>query len=319
MCRTKECRYGTVVCSVVVCIWCVRNQVGGAEIEPAELKALNGRRAVKSAEVEINTEIKKRGDGDAVVLLRDRREIFLSNDRIRNDVVLPYDAAARQYGESFRVVTYESDGVVTRYSTEVDEAGRKRVVSIQPKSDDSVLIDPRFLGMFTSNALNLSNQSLESIVGRTDRVKSTTSVCERYGETCEMVEYMREDGRNVRLWISPSKGYSVVAIETSGGTEDDRKYVLRVESSVELDTRSGVWFPVEVQTEEVVNGATVESSVTSVRVKTLNANLDETVFSLAGLGLPKGQIVSRFGAGGLEQWDGESLVRPVRPSVPRVK
>ena len=303
MCRTKECRYGAVVCSVVVCIWCVRNQVGGAEIEPAELKALNGRRAVKSAEVEINTEIKKRGDGDAMVLLRDRREIFLSDDRIRNDVVIPYDAAhARQYGESFRVVTYESDGVVTRYSTEVDEAGRKRVVSIQPKSDDSVLIDPRFLGMCTSNALNLSNQSLESIVGRTDRVKSSVSVCERHGETCEMVEYVREDGRNVRLWISPSKGYSVVAIETSGGTEDDRKYVLRVESSVELNTRSGVWFPVKVQTEEVVDGATVESSVTSVRVKTLNANLDETVFSLAGLGLPKGQIVSRFGAGGLEQW-----------------
>lgn len=118
------------------------------------------------------------------------------------------------------------------------------------------------------------------------------------------------------IWLVPNAGMSLLRAELR--EFDDHATTIRtVESELQQFPEIGAWFPKRMVRETTVGDKTTRHQTITVREAAFGNAPNDFVFTLAGLGLPKGKRISDRSRGPREtvlQWDGQQII-PVRGPI----
>jgi hypothetical protein len=135
------------------------------------------------------------------------------------------------------------------------------------------------------------------------------------GEAVQRVEYERKDGCWIRAWISPAKSYSVLRMEIAARRDDGSEWVTSIECRPKAHNNGAVWFPESVTARKHRNGELIEEEIATIRSAAFNQPVDPALFTLEGLGMPPGHMISDLSNASTGTWDGEKVV-PLRAPPP---
>ncbi len=193
-----------------------------------------------------------------------------------------------------------------------------RIVDVNDlnSADQMRQVDPRKLGVIPNTVLNLVHSPLDRNLGNPERKACTEQEALLGDEECRLVTIEPPRGATVRYWIVPEKNYGVIQVQTDSLGEGKQG---RFRATSELEqVRDGVWFPRRVDFERRENDQVVRAEHSEIRVVSLNEEIDESVFTLAGAEIPVGWPIwdARYEDGRSRVWDGSRVVLRDQPVPP---
>jgi hypothetical protein len=287
-----------------------------------ELRTLAARRAIVSGEVEF--ELVRTFDPAEPGQRYEWRATF-DGERVRCDVIRRLagssGAADTPDASEVRRAAFTQNGFF-RYSQRSRREGSTQVRygfrSAKPCSPLIAVgkIDPCLIGVVAADPFVLHSASLESSLALPDRANTSVESKRLGGLETWRIQYDRGDGARVRMWIAPSQDYNVVRAieELDYGCES-------VTHTIECENRKygvpGIWFPHQVRYQRFVDGKRYYGVVLTVVKASFNQPVDEQVFTLAGMDIPRGTPI--FDLPGPREcpliWDGRRVV-PASVSSP---
>jgi hypothetical protein len=176
----------------------------------------------------------------------------------------------------------------------------------RPKSTIEVP-DPRRLGLIAWTFSTISQLGFEVHFVRPDRDQFRVEAGIDGGEPIWKVRYrIPRAGRPAfgEYWLAPKKGGMPIYIEVSGG-EGNQSTKQSVKVNLRQYGPNGIWFPEQVVFRYFQGASVVDEEVDSVEEAVFGESVPDRLFTVAGLGLPKGRVVSLDGD--LMIWSGERL------------
>ncbi len=249
------------------------------------------------------------------------RTVWLDGSKIRGEIIREkgpnpghrfvscYNCERDGYG-----ITWADLPQLAATMNRLNEAGK-------PKCDDS--IDPRQLGFLpiVSDALRPWQTRLNAYIGATDHTNATISQTTLNGVDCWLLGWnIRDTKLAVKVWVAPTKGYSVLRLQV----EEPQKFLKLVDSEVELHIPSGIWFPSKIVYQDFGNKTLRGKEIIEVETISINEHIDPSIFTLAGLNFPDGTYIampeaSKSGVwrnGELQARDASVLFQDTTPPVP---
>ena len=282
----------------------------GTEIFEVERHALQSRRSVRSGILTSREIIHQKGK-----LFQDRqRSFWFDGPRIRVDTVYhPEHGIEREIqGRNCPEI-----GSFTSYTRTRRDANGQRINTLdfrkmtpKDRADLNHVHDPRYFGMTPDGMGFWYIRTLDHIVARPQRRNATLSQGEWKGKTCLVVQYQGYNGPvtwDIRLWIVPEWGHSVVRIEK----KYTEQFVLvdAVENEVALVGGTEIWFPTRTLSIRTIDGKEAEREDVTIDVKSLNQPVDPKMFRIEGMDIPPNTTVG--GIPGDEKrlyyWDGQRV------------
>ena len=179
------------------------------------------------------------------------------------------------------------------------------------KLEERNLIDPRLLGIYPANFLNLFNANLEVGLLSNGTLRIIEVKDEQVdGRACKQISRELINGVLNKIVIDPAQDYSVIrqeARDKSSGSEVVSIY--RTELSYFPAAKR--WFPTSCVFESRREGEVVAEEKLTIRVEGLNQPVDKRLFSLALMEIPKGTGIQAMGAlarRGITQWNGKEII-----------
>ncbi len=287
-----------------------------------EQRTLSARRAIARGEVEFHV-VRRLHSGK--IEQRYEYRTFFDGQRIRCDMNHPLDstshAASAADALAVRTCVLTEDTYLHYYHVNTPSDSAHVLFKHDPKRPNHLsftrhTVDPRLIGVVPSDPLVLHAKTLESFLALPDR--RNTSVARQMIGDLETwrIEYERGDGTQIRMWIAPSQDYSIVRAavvpESCGGN-----LVSRIECHNRKYGDPGIWFPHRVRYERFLDGKFYYEVVVTVHAARFNQPVDDKVFTLEGMDIPRGTPVFNLSSRwqGHEMWDGSKIV-PVRMHDP---
>jgi hypothetical protein len=175
--------------------------------------------------------------------------------------------------------------------------------------------DPRTLGLIPFPFLCCYDKPLDTLIGRPGR---TNLRGDRTGEgerEVVTIEFDASPTLRGRARVEPAKGHAVTQVEWVA-VGPDRKTLTgtwTLETEYKEVPRTRVWFPAAFTYTDTAGGKETERHRGTVTVASLNERLDPKTFTLAGMGLPPGTVITNVPAdGGIHEWT-EAGLRPWDP------
>ena len=148
--------------------------------------------------------------------------------------------------------------------------------------------DPRFFGYTTAPAGVYRGQTFVPL-GRTDRtdVRVREVVLEQV--TAYEMTWKTLEGAERKIIVRPDKGWNVHSIETKYSVKD-KKYIETLAVDLAAIGIDPVWFPSKVTISQTIDGAlNILDTIVFTNV-TINQPIPPETFTLAGAGIPEGQL-----------------------------
>jgi hypothetical protein len=175
-----------------------------------------------------------------------------------------------------------------------------------PKRD---VFDFRLLGTVFDSPTGFRNHELgEFLALDTGNVRPDVQTVELHGREGKLVTTDYPWGMVLRQWIDVERGPSIVGAEAEFDVKG-KHYLDRVVSH--LRDYEGTWFPEKVVYTRFVNRRLFGASwVTTVEEAEFNTGLQDELFTLTALGVPRGADVQESPPypEGQRVWDGEKLI-----------
>jgi len=158
------------------------------------------------------------------------------------------------------------------------------------KNNEFGVFHPRGLGYSPMGINGLSETGLRTLLGRSDRVSLRVEQDTLEGRTVYRLYYKTKTDANVVVTVSPSQGYGVVRAEVNATS--DGKAVSQWTSSELIQYPGGVWYPRTCEYRYSVGGHIVKQANITVERAEFGQPVDDSTFTLAGLGVSPGQSVN---------------------------
>lgn len=162
--------------------------------------------------------------------------------------------------------------------------------------------DLRTVGLLPISLGILYGHQVRDIIA-VDRMPPTARETEWNGRRCQVVESRTKDGGTRAVWVVPDYEHSIVRAELRG-TSSGKPYLYSVESQLQQYGPRNTWYPKTVRFENRVDNKVVAREDISVREADFG-NVDPVTFTIQGLGLPAGTVVSDGKSSRV--WDGKEL------------
>lgn len=224
-------------------------------------------------------------------------------------------------GDAYRRIecrNCEKAGYYVLYDERKLKDGKVTTLTLAPleKPEPFGVLDPRLLGFLPDHPGALWHHHLETILGRGDRSNQTLKK-DRLGDVdCYVITFETKTQQRYEYWAAPSKGYALLRIGLTN-TKPGRSDRGVVENDLRQFERGGIWFPGTSTYTHTRGGTELTKAVVRVESAEFNAPIDDTAFTLAGMGLRKGLIVDYkqpAGKSELFQWTGQELEKYKQPA-----
>ena len=291
------------------CATAAWGQDASERIAPEETKAVDNRRAIKQLHAEYVAEYTKGPNAR-----RFRRDFWLDGDKLREDVVRPIDmhgTVGERENREFMIVTPEIQCAWSMVGGE-----RNNVAISYRKMKEGALgfsgpgaLDPRLFGFSPYSSGKLRLAELDSVLLTADRTSFSAKNVEFQDRPGRELLFERQNGVRYRVVLRDQGGWQPAFIEVTAkrGGQDLQCQVTVLDFS---EPKPGRFFPKGIHYVRREKGQVVEEEKGTFKVISIDEPIDPVVFTLKGMGVPKGQAVSMMPAGvGLFMWDGEAIVR----------
>jgi hypothetical protein len=181
-----------------------------------------------------------------------------------------------------------------------------------------LLPNPLILGLAPVPWIQTERVKLDAYIGLRNKQDVRITEMEVQGQTRIDIEYQRVVGNvtsEVRIVVAPEQGDSIVSL-TEQTVLGGRKLEFSLHCENELHRETGIWFPSKVAFERHDGDEKAAGRDTcEIEVVSLNARIDDRVFSLEGIEtLKQGTLIHRVGEqpdpnfnDGKARWDGKRL------------
>lgn len=270
------------------------------EILEMEKRIIETRKAIRSGRVVVVTRLTKFTQNPSQENVAKRYETYLKDDNIRAD---------RSVGENRSQTIVTPDTMIRGFSDQspVQVFGPET----RPKIPQEVP-DPRRLGIVNWFYDTLNSHGYEEILLNPNRDQFKVEAGTDAGEPVCKVQFRFSEGNSLRqpkfgeYWLSESKGGMPVYIGIRVGEgEEQRTRSIKVELKEYESGRA--WFPTQVILRFTEGGNVTTEEITTVEEAVFEEDIPDDTFGIAGMGLPKGEIIDFDGK--LATWDGQHVVR----------
>jgi hypothetical protein len=270
------------------------------EIMQREKHLIESRKGIRSGRVTVSTCLTKFVTNPSQENVKTRYVTYFQGDNIRSD---------HEVGKSRSQVVFTPD-------THIRVLSNARMVQFfgsktRPK-DSRTVPDPRRLGIVVWVYDTISGHDYDQVFLNPNRDQFKIEAGADAGEPVWKVSF-RLSAKGlppkfafVEYHFSESKGGLPVYVGIRAG-EGEKQSLASITVKLKQYGPGRVWFPSEVAFRRVRTGNQVtEEQIVTVEEAAFE-EVPEKTFTLAGLGLPKGQLVDMDGM--LLKWNGEGLVR----------
>ena len=284
------------------------------DVDSIESRVLENRRAIESGHLILDIE-------DDSLPSELRITHYFDGDKHRKDSRRPIADTPGEGNPQYSTDIHSyADGAELTFCDMIPTGEGPSGASIRSQKDSTMLpliSHPRMLGMAPCSIGLLHVFHLESFVASTGRKDVSIIPDVRNDIECQLIEYTSYKGFRNRVWIAPSKGHSILRIQSEYESSGGNLYLESVDVDVdEFDTPKGkVWFPTSLHTLQLRNGEIIHEQRVEIEVVSLNEPLDLETFTFVGMGVPVGNSATdlrpearskpMFGGG---VWDGEKIV-----------
>lgn len=281
-------------------------------VEVIETKVIAARRAIVCGEVVIELEIRRGPEKGSAKAFEHSRHLYFDGVKTRCDLLKPATVGGPESRVRVRRVECFSE---TRHVYFCDEV-------ISPRGDMVVLndfdlgveksgpvVDPRMLGLVSSDVAGLVNWEMDSFIGRPDRDQSSVVADTRGEVPCWKVSYRLRRGPWVRYWVDRDHDLNVLRLEVEYPVHG-KPWIDSVETQYQQLEGLVRWFPLTCRYRHAEDGTVTRAEDATVRVVGLNRPVDPAAFTLAGMGVPVGMGVVQLPneLGDSRYWDGSKVV-----------
>lgn len=279
---------GTIVAVLCMSRCCQRVAAfeGKQDISPEFIakSVLNGRKAIRSGDFELTS--KYRSGSRAV-----ERKTQLRFDYDKQFARIDYSIA----GGPVVVKCYgcERADAYVSHSTERMPDGGRYAVQVKParraNGNQEQVIDPRVLGLVTSDSANSFRWAIDSFVGKYNASECEVSSVVEDGRDCVLIVEKGRPPNNavVSSWFHPNQGYSLVRMDVDYGKDA----VDSIHSTIRYFDEYKIWFPSHIEFESKRNGDVVRGESLDIVVNSLNKPCEEFASLTSFPGLDSGTLV----------------------------
>lgn len=282
-----------------------------ADARQAEGRALEARARIRSGDLIITSSGWILADGARQPTGTTLRIIF-DGDRIRNDL---------RYAEgSHREVRARLGREHVFYSDETLPSGETLMANVTDldevklKIDQMRIVDARVLGLVPDAPPNLFRYELDTLVDSSN-TKSIDSAHDDVldGVPCFKVSRTLLNGHRSHVWIDRDRPGAVLRVDTEFDRPGDGHYLFTVRSDYPESGSQGAWYPRSCRFVASRNGEPIAEEESRVEIRSLNSKVDESLLTLAGIGIRPGTGVNQLPprTHDLLQWDGKTI-SPIR-------
>ena len=220
--------------------------------------------------------------------------------------------------------TYESrlilnpDGYMLYSPTEYGTVGR---VALRVGGNDergavaNAYFDPRFVGLLAIPPGLWHAHSAEEFFDSSGGRFREVSTVEFHGVPMVLLVHTTPNGQVIRKWIEPNRQYAVHQVELETKGKSRRIYQIR---SLLKEYPNGVHYPEKCFYKLIRDDIVTETEEWTVVAATFDETINDSVFSIGGLGVGKGNPIVRVPAPDkpveMRLWNGEREVE-VKPEV----
>lgn len=222
-----------------------------------------------------------------------------------------------------------TDDIFVAYSPDVLPDGNRLAVRINHRKDRVAhsldLYDPHLLGCIPCTFMQYHAYDFKNYWERKDRNLQQIGEEIVRGHKCVRLNWRREDGVISRCWFSSESPFDVVQTETQSEVKGD-VLIDRTENEYDsaADSANGLSLPSHIKFSRHHGSRLIREEDTEISIVHLNGDIDDKVFTLAGLGIAPGTSIldktekvvkDRVGA----KWDGNSIVPLQMEDIPQPK
>lgn len=181
---------------------------------------------------------------------------------------------------------------------------------------DKVGIDIRKFGLLSDSIIGHPSRPIDKVLREHPLAVGSPVVADG---TIVLTGTHPKHGFTRRLTVDPARGYCVTAIDGSGvmpGSDPPIRWRQRTRITPARDPASGLWYVRESAFEELRDDAPSHELTVTLDTVELNRPLDPKAFSLGGLGIPVGFMVSSVDDPFPRYWDGAKVAD--KPPLDRV-
>ncbi len=290
-------------------------QPGYLSAEDIEQKVMSSRRELRSGVISV--EFDSRGAKDHY---RGKATTYFSGKLRRRDLVVPYEREDPK-SRSYREVICLGETKAVSYSDQVGEGTRTMLTysdltQIDPGRFDYGFADPRLIGLAAIEYSNLVHYHLEDLFARSDRTGVKLESSSAGGRDCWKLSYKLHNGTLEEVYIDSDRGWNVVKRVTM----DDETDVLvdTIESELAQFGSPPRWFPSKCRYWRSEKGKITNEETLTVKVIQFNQPVDPKLFTLEGMNILAGTMISARPPLGPGQyyWDGRAIKKlPETPGL----
>ncbi len=297
-----------------------------------EQNAVAARRAIRFGRLEISVSSKnaKRETALAVHFEFDYRtsrklriDTTRKNPRIhsggRPATVKGGDSIERLVIDGERYLYYSPDVLSVAGTPDREGAAEIGTLSEQP-SMELLIMNPLLLGMIPDGTGVLFQETIEGFLTAPGRRDFTIESATLNNARCYQVDCITGNGLEVREWIAPERGYSLLKVHGRRIVEESHKvFEIDWNCRVKHYPKQQVWFPEEITNRVTEDGMPYESEQIVITNADFSMPPDPATFELKSLDIRPGAGISEDPPHGKygRRWNGKELeeIVPPKPAV----
>jgi hypothetical protein len=175
------------------------------------------------------------------------------------------------------------------------------------------VLNPQLLGMDLGGVDMLHFSHVEMLLNRSNRTPPTVQLDELAGLKTWRIDYkLKENGAEIKVWIVPDQGFSVVRAEAHTVQKNGERLVEATDSPLKQYPVGDIWYPRTVFKTLKRDGQVIKRQVVTIEEARFGGPIDDTAFTPTGLDLKPGREIvdSTSGLPWRKVWDGKKLVDP---------
>lgn len=254
---------------------------------------------------------------DKGTTIKTRRVVSFDGKKIRGDVIKLDGQKSADRDDAAREINCFGEKDFIFYNDESPDGGRAMGINVTDlkffRNEDNrhSISDPRLLGLAPADVALHVYYKLNSLIVGSGKEPRKVEAAEHRGLKCWLISrpFAGPGKAELRLWIAPEKGMSVVRAEFRVPLASGKELVDSVESEVVKLEGSATWYPKSCHYRRTEGGEVTREQHVAVTSAKFNAPVDATVFTLAGMEVPVGKRILTFPdpSNSRKVWDGHRV------------